>query len=49
MVMDLVTSIEKNYGFAIDHAEISPRHFRSVRTLAALVASRKSALDKPGA
>ncbi len=46
MVMDLVASIEKQYGFNIDHAEISPRHFRSVRTLAALVASHNSSLNE---
>jgi acyl carrier protein len=48
MVMDLVTSIEKQYGFAIDHGEIAPRHFRSVRSLATLVASRKAALGEDG-
>jgi acyl carrier protein len=40
LVMDVVLSIEKQYGVAIDSSEISPRHFRSVKTLAALVASR---------
>ena len=39
LVMDVVLSIEKQYGVAIDSSEISPRHFRSVKTLAALVAS----------
>ena len=39
LVMDVVLSIEKQYGVAIGSSEISPRHFRSVKTLAALVAS----------
>jgi acyl carrier protein len=40
LVMDLVNSIEKEHGVSIDNAEISPRNFRSVRALAALVGSR---------
>lgn len=48
MVMDLVTSIERQYGLAIDYAEIAPRHFRSVRTLATLVALRKANSAKNG-
>jgi acyl carrier protein len=46
MVMDLVASIEKRYGLSIDHDEISPRNFRSVRSLAALVASRNPSPNK---
>jgi acyl carrier protein len=48
MVMDLVTSIEKHFGFAIHPGEIAPRHFRSVRSLAALVASHKADLGENG-
>ena len=40
LVMDLVLLIEKQYGIAIDSSEISPRHFQSVKALAALVCSR---------
>jgi acyl carrier protein len=39
LVMDFVLCIEKQYGVAIDSSEISPRNFRSIQTLAALVAS----------
>ena len=42
LVMDLVNSIEREYGVTIDNAEISPRNFRSVRALAALVRSRRA-------
>jgi acyl carrier protein len=38
LIMELVVSIEKQYGVAIDTEELSPQNFRSVRTLAALVA-----------
>lgn len=40
LVMDVVLSIEKQYGVVIDSSEISPRHFRSVRTLAKFVSSQ---------
>ncbi len=40
LVMDLVNSIEKQFGISIENAEISPRNFRTVRALAVLVASR---------
>jgi acyl carrier protein len=39
LVMDVVLSIEKQYGVALESTDISPRHFRSVKALAALVAS----------
>ncbi len=48
MVMDLVTSIEKRFGLAIDYADIAPQYFRSVRTLATFVASRKADLSRDG-
>ena len=37
LVMDMVVHIEKQYGVAIDSADISPQHFRSIRTLAMFV------------
>jgi len=46
--VELVNKAEKHYGFAIHHVDISPRYFRSVRTLAALVASRSASLDGNG-
>ncbi len=38
LVMDLAAFVEKEFGRSIENEEISPRNFRSVRTLAALVA-----------
>ena len=40
LVMAMVVYIEEQFGVTIDSTEISPRTFRSVRTLAALVAAR---------
>jgi acyl carrier protein len=48
LVMDVVLSIEKQYGVIIDSSEISPRHFRSVRTLAKFVASQSGCGDADG-
>lgn len=42
LVIDLVNSIEKHYGVTIDSDEISPRNFRTVRTLAALVNAHRA-------
>jgi acyl carrier protein len=39
LIMDMVVSIEKQYGVAIDSSEISPRNFQCIKTIAALVAS----------
>jgi acyl carrier protein len=38
LIMDLVASVEKQYEISIDIEAISPHNFRSVRSLAALVA-----------
>ncbi len=38
LVMDLAAFVKKEFGRSIDNEEISPRNFRSVGTLAALVA-----------
>jgi acyl carrier protein len=40
LVMAMVVYIEEQFGVAIDSTQISPRTFRSVRSLAAFVASR---------
>jgi acyl carrier protein len=40
VVMDLVLAIEKQFGVALDSSDISPRHFQSVKALAAFVYSR---------
>jgi acyl carrier protein len=42
LVMDLANSIEREYGVSINNADISPRNFRTVRALAALVQSRRA-------
>jgi len=42
VVMDLVLAIEKQFGVALDSSDISPRHFQSVKTLAAFVYSRNA-------
>jgi acyl carrier protein len=49
LVLDLVHGIEKRYGVAIADDDISPRNFRSLRTLAALVVARCGDGDKPAA
>lgn len=36
-VMDLIVHIERQFGVVVDSREISPRNFRSVRTLTALI------------
>lgn len=46
MVMDLVNSIEKQFDISIENAAISPRNFRNVRALAAMVTSQLAARDK---
>jgi acyl carrier protein len=40
MVLAMMTYIEEQFGVAIDSADISPQTFRSVRTVAALVAAQ---------
>lgn len=42
LVMDLVAHIESAYGVRLENADISPRNFRTVTALAALVAQRRS-------
>jgi acyl carrier protein len=43
LVMDLVSSVEKQFAVTIGCGDISPRNFRSIRALAALVESRRAA------
>jgi acyl carrier protein len=40
LLMELVASLNRQYGVTVDYAEITPRNFRSVRTLAALLRAR---------
>ena len=42
LVMELAASLERQFGVTLENNEISPRNFRSVRALAALVASSHS-------
>lgn len=46
LVMDLVSTIEKQFGVSLDNSAISPRNFRNVRALAAMVTSQLAARDK---
>ncbi|MBA3315621.1 MAG: phosphopantetheine-binding protein [Planctomycetota bacterium] len=41
LIMDLVAHIESAYGVKLENADIAPRHFRTVDSLARLVAERR--------
>jgi acyl carrier protein len=43
MLMELVVSLEEQYGVAVDSEEVSPQNFRSIRSLASFVAERSAA------
>jgi acyl carrier protein len=42
MLMELVASLEEQYGIAIGPEEMSPQHFRSIRSLASFVTKRSA-------
>ena len=41
LVIDLVSHVEAAHGVALADADITPKHFRSVTPLAALIVARK--------
>jgi acyl carrier protein len=43
MLMELVVSLEEQYGVSIGSDEVSPQNFRSIRSLASLVVQRSAA------
>lgn len=43
MLIELVVSLEEQYGVSIDSDEVSPQNFRSIRSLASLVVQRIAA------
>lgn len=45
LIMDLVAHIEAEQGVKLANSDIAPRHFRTVRALAALVAERHYRAD----
>lgn len=42
LIMDVVAHIEKTFGVKLENTDIAPRHFRTVGSLADLVAGRQS-------
>jgi acyl carrier protein len=43
MLMELVVSLEEQYGVSIGSDEVSPQNFRSIRSLASFVVQRTAA------
>jgi acyl carrier protein len=43
MLMELVVTLEEQYGVSIGSDEVSPQNFRSIRSLASFVAERSAA------
>jgi methoxymalonate biosynthesis acyl carrier protein len=42
LIMDVVVHVEKTYGVKLENADIAPRNFRTVGSIANLVASRRA-------